>query len=148
MRRDWRDCAPRQGARSGRGQASYDVLITDVNFKVKEETEWKRRCLSFTFRNKGRRRIEDSDAVYLRISSIQPNTSKIYFDFMPDNYDSRALGRKLSKDETAYVAKFPYISEHERKIIVGHWIGEYKLQYDADCGDYYIENKTVRGWRL
>ena len=152
MRKDWRDCAPTSRGH-GRRAPKYDVLVTVVknkNATTPVAAEWERMGVSFTFKNKGYDRIVDHNAAYLRISMIQPNSSRIYFDFMPDTFESKALGRRLSSkngnEYKTYRTIFPLLSKREHELIVGHWIGEYELHYDADCSNYYIENKAVRGW--
>ena len=152
MRRDWRDCGPASRG-GGKRSANYDVLLTVVKNKtVKGEVDadWKLKGISFTFKNKGYARIVDHNGTYLRISMIQPTSTRIYFDFMPDDYRSKQLGLKLSKkerEENSFRTVFPFKTKREHDIVAGYWIGEYQLQYDADCSNYYIENKSVRGIR-
>lgn len=150
MRKDWRNCAPQKNKRGG--VAKYDVLVTIVRIKTvkdeKDKTLWMNQGISFTFKNHGFDRITDHRGKYLRITRIEPNTQRIYFDFMIDDYNNRQIGRSLSKDEKdkCYRTIFPFASEIEKKIVAGHWIGEYDLQYDGE--DYYIENRASKGWRL
>ena len=147
---NWRNCAP-SFIGGGKTTTNYDVMISVPNWDKKSAKEgWQKKSLSFMFRNKAYERIRDHNAAYLRISEIQPNASRIYFDFMPDEYRSKTLGRKLSRKSGTngyYRTVFPFLSKNEYEIINGYWIGEYTLLYDADCSHYYIENESVRGWR-
>lgn len=146
---NWRDCAPTVIG-GGKTSTDYEVMISVPNYKKQAKEAWEEKAVSFMFRNKAYDRILDHNAAYLRISEIQPNSTRIYFDFMPDEYKSKTLGRKLSHKSGSsgyYRAVFPFLSKNEYTIVCGHWIGEYKLMYDADCGCYYIENNSVRGWR-
>ncbi len=91
MNINWRECS----AKSRGGNAEYDVMVSVVTTRKKAGAteEWTWRGMCFSFRNSAYNYIKDCDYKYLRISQIQPSSTRIYFDFLPDSYNAKKMGR-------------------------------------------------------
>ena len=132
----WRDCSPK----SGGGSVNYEVMVSDVSTSGGYEG----RGIQFYFRNIALDFIEGEAFFYSRISEIMPNSERIYFDFMPNDFASKKKGRKLARGKNVITLTIPYKNKTEKEVVSGYWQGEYRLKFDKTEQACYIEQPERR----
>lgn len=128
----WRDCTPQH--RGGVAPVAYDVRVAlTAKAKGKEPS-----LIGFHFRHNGADVV--SSYRYMEISEIAPTSSRIYFNFMPDDIKYQGTAPMISKRMDGYYqCVMPAKNATEIAIIKDLWVGTYRIQYDSVLNHYYIE---------
>lgn len=144
----WRQPKSRGG--KGRQASNYEVALT---LTTNGRASGNRKSLNITFRNRAYRKIQLMEAKRLRVSEINPNKDRIYFDFVLDG-DNEEGSYKLanpnvrSKKQTASTVKFT-VDDPEAYVIEKFWVEKqpngvsssyYQLLREDEY--FYIEKKN------
>ena len=144
----WRQ--PKARGSKGRQANNYEVALT---LTTNGRTSGNKKSLNITFRNRAFRKIQLMEARRLRVSEIDPNKDKIYFDFVLDG-DNEEGSYKLTnpnvrnKRQTASTVKFT-VDNDEAFVIENFWVekqpcGVFSSYYQLLREDeyFYIERKN------
>lgn len=116
--------------------ADYDVSVSVTVSKTNGE------CLNFYFANKGVEIAKNFGR--LEHSEILPNTTRIYFNFLPKGERAGYCISKQGGNDRRLKATFPLKGKSNNKasVIKGRWVGDYKIGYDREYHYYYIDIAT------
>ena len=114
--------------------ADYDVSVSVTGSKTNGES------LNFYFANKGMEIAKNFGR--LEHSEILPNTTRIYFNFLPRDERAGYCITKQGSSNRRLKATFPLRSKNKSSVVKGRWVGDYKIGYDRDYHYYYIDTAT------